>query len=323
MTENDINQIKELGISKEKIFWNEPMKKYTTFKIGGLAECLIKVDNQKDLENIILLTQKNNIDLTILGNGSNVLVLDDGIKGIVLIIQFQQYRISENRDIDKCDKLYENQDIKEMQEKVLVKVGAGCKIGKLAQYFYQNNLSGFEEISGIPGSIGGAITMNSGAHGKEMKDIVKSVKCMDYSGNIKEFTNRELEFSYRNSIFKKEKYIILEAVLELEKGKKEEIKEKMNRYGLYRKEHQPIEFPSAGSTFKRGDDYITAKLIDEAGLKGYTIGGAAVSEKHAGFIINKGNATAQDVIQLTEYIKKQIKEKFNKNIELEIEIIGK
>ena len=156
-----------------------------------------------------------------------------------------------------------------------------------------------------------------------MKDIVKSVKCMDYDGNIREFTNEELEFSYRKSIFKQQAYIILEAVLELQRGEISEIKEKMDEYAKYRREHQPIEYPSAGSTFKRGEDFITAKLIDEAGLKGYTIGGAMVSTKHSGFIINKGNATAQDVMQLIKYIKEKIREKYNKDLELEIEFIGK
>ena len=164
--------------------------------------------------------------------------------------------------------------------------------------------------------------MNAGAHGKEMKDIVKNVKCIDYQGNEKKFVNEELEFDYRSSIFKKEKYIITEVTLELQKGTKEEIKAKMEEYATYRKEKQPIEYPSAGSTFKRGNDFITAKLIDEAGLKGYAIGDAEVSTKHAGFVVNKGNATAKDVLALVKYIKEKVYEKFNKKIELEIEVIG-
>lgn len=164
--------------------------------------------------------------------------------------------------------------------------------------------------------------MNAGAHGKEMKDIVKSVKCINYQGEEKEFTNQELQFEYRSSIFKKEKYIITEVTLELKKGKKEEIKAKMEEYASYRRQKQPIEYPSAGSTFKRGSNFITAKLIEEAGLKGYSIGDAQVSTKHSGFIINKGNATAKDVLQLVEQIKETIYQKFQKEIELEIEIIG-
>ncbi len=164
--------------------------------------------------------------------------------------------------------------------------------------------------------------MNAGAHGKEIKDILKSVKCLDYDGNEKNFTSGELEFGYRTSIFKKEKYIILEAKLELCKGNQEEIKQKMDKYKSYRKEKQPIEYPSAGSTFKRGEDFITSKLIEEAGLKGFCIGDAMISTKHSGFVINKGNATAKEVLELIEQVKDTIYKKFKKKIELEIEIVG-
>lgn len=177
-------------------------------------------------------------------------------------------------------------------------------------------------MSGIPGTIGGAIRMNAGAHGKEMKDIVKTVKCVDYQGNEREFIKEELAFDYRTSIFKKEKYIITEVTIALQKGKKEEIKAKMEEYATYRKEKQPIEYPSAGSTFKRGTDFITAKLIDEAGLKGYAIGDAQIATKHAGFVINKGEATAKDVLALVKYAQDTIYQKFQKKIELEIEVIG-
>jgi len=164
--------------------------------------------------------------------------------------------------------------------------------------------------------------MNAGAHGREMKDIVKTVKCIDYQGKEKEFSNEELEFDYRSSMFKREKYILTEVTLALEKGQKEKIKTKMDEYATYRKEKQPIEYPSAGSTFKRGNDFITAKLIDEAGLKGCAIGDAEVSTKHSGFIINKGNATAEEVLTLVEQIKATVYKKFEKEIELEIEVIG-
>ncbi len=164
--------------------------------------------------------------------------------------------------------------------------------------------------------------MNAGAHGKEMKDIVVETTYMDYDGKIHTISNKEQEFTYRKSIFAKNKWIILNTVLELEYGNKEEIKQKMEEYAKYRKERQPISYPSAGSTFKRGEDYITAKLIDECGLKGYSIGGAKVSDIHAGFIINTGNASAKDVLELVEHITKEVYYKFKKKIELEIEIIG-
>lgn len=213
-------------------------------------------------------------------------------------------------------------EIQDNKEKVKVNVGAGEKIGKLARVFLEKEISGLEELSGIPGTIGGAVRMNAGAHGKEMKEIVKCVKCIDYQGNEKEFTKQEMKFEYRKSRIKEENYIVTEVELILEKGKKEEMKEKMDEYARYRKEKQPIEFPSAGSTFKRGNDFITAKLIDEAGLKGYSIGGAEVSTKHSGFIINRGNATTKDVLELVKYVKDEVYKKFNKKIELEIEIIG-
>lgn len=294
----------DLEIEKSKILYNEEMKKYTTFKIGGKAECLIKIDNIKDLKSILRFVNENGVSLTVLGNGSNVLVSDKGIKGITIIIKIEKI------------------DIKEKNEKVEITVGAGEKIGKLGVLFLKNEITGFEELSGIPGTIGGATRMNAGAHGREIKDIVKIVKCVDNKGNEKEFTNEQMEFGYRTSILKKEKYIVTEVKIELEKGNKEEIQNKMNEYAKYRKEKQPIEYPSAGSTFKRGKDFITAKLIDDAGLKGYSIGGAQISTKHGGFIINKGNATAKDVMELVQYTKDQIYSKFGKIIELEIELIG-
>ena len=303
----EIKQIIEnsnLAIPKDNILYKEDMKKHTTFKIGGLAECFIKIKTKEELKEILVFARENKIPITILGNGSNILVLDGGIKGITLTIQIEYL------------------DIKQDDEKYQVCVGGGYKLAKLAQVFLKNEISGFEELSGIPGTIGGAVSMNAGAHGREMKDIVEKIKCVDIDGNEKEFLNEEAGFGYRKSIFKGNSYIVTEVELELQKGKQEEIKEKMNEYAKYRKEKQPIEYPSAGSTFKRGKDYITAKLIDEAGLKGYSIGGAVVSTKHSGFVINKGNATAKDVLDLVKYIKDTIEEKFDKKIELEIEVVG-
>lgn len=293
-----------LPIDKEKILFNEPMKKHTTFKTGGPAECFIKIDKEESLKEILKFVNQNKIPVTIIGNGSNILVSDKGIKGITLKIQLEKI------------------DIQEKNENIQIIVGAGEKLGKLAQVCLQKEITGLEELSGIPGTIGGAVRMNAGAHGKEMKDIVKCVRCIDYQGNEKEFSNKEMKFEYRKSRLKEENYIVTEVELILEKGKKEEIKEKMEEYARYRKEKQPIEYPSAGSTFKRGNDFITAKLIDEAGLKSYSIGGAEVSTKHSGFIINKGNATTQDILELVKYVKDEVYKKFNKKIELEIEVMG-
>lgn len=291
----------EKFIPKEKIYKNELMSKYTSFKIGGPAECLIKIRTIEELKSIIEFSKDKNIKLTIIGNGSNILVSDEGIKGIVLKIEIDIFELN-------------------MQETKL-KVGSGVKLGWIAQKCLKQEIAGFEFASGIPGTIGGAIRMNAGAHGKEMKDIVTEVTYMDRDGKIHTIQNKDAKFEYRKSLFAEKDYIILETEIQLEKGKKEEIQNKMTEYATYRKEKQPIEYPSAGSTFKRGTDFITAKLIDDCGLKGYQIGGAQISEKHAGFIINKENATANDVIKLIEYTKEQIYNKFGKKIETEIEIL--
>lgn len=287
-------------VSKDKIFTNEPMSKHTSFKIGGPAEIFVKINNVEELKLIIKISKQAEVPITVVGNGSNLLVSDDGIRGIVLKIEFDKIEIEESGKL---------------------KVGSGVKLAFLAQRCLKEKLEGFEFASGIPGTIGGAIRMNAGAHGSEMKDIVKKITCMTRDGKIQVISNEEAKFEYRNSIFSQNDYIILEAEIQLRKGNPEEIRSKMDEYATYRKEKQPIEYPSAGSTFKRGNDFITAKLIDECGLKGYQIGGAQVSEKHAGFIINKGNATAEDVKQLMKYVEEQVYNKFGKKIEAEIEII--
>lgn len=295
---------KNLNIDSNKIYFKEPMEKHTSFKIGGIADCLIKAETTQELQEICQFAKENKINITIIGNGSNLLVLDGGIRGIVIKINIKNFEIQEENN------------------SVILTVGAGNKLGEVAQKLLKKEITGFEFASGIPGTIGGAVKMNAGAYGGEMKDIIQTVKYMDYDGKVYEKQNQDLEFSYRKSMFAKKEFIILEAKLKLQKGNSIEIKNKMAEYEKSRKEKQPIEYPSAGSTFKRGEDFITAKLIDEAGLKGYKIGGAMVSTKHAGFVINVEHATAKDVLNLVEYIKKEILKKFNKKIELEIEIMG-
>ena len=299
-----LNNLEKI-ISKEKIKQNEPMKEHTSLKIGGPAEIFVRVSSVEELKEILKLCKTNKIPLTIVGNGSNILVLDKGIKKIVIKKNLKEIKIKNK----------ENENIE-------ITVDDGVQLGFLAQKLLKEEITGFEELSGIPGTIGGAIVMNAGAHGKEMKDIVTEITAIDYSGNIHIFTNEQAKFEYRNSIFSTGEYIILQVKLLLKKGNKEEIKLKMNEYAQYRKEKQPIEYPSAGSTFKRGTDFVTAKLIDDAGLKGYSIGGAKVSEKHAGFVINTGNATAKDIIELVKYVQDKVYEKFGKKIELEIKILG-
>ena len=294
----------EKCISKEsKIYKNELMSKHTSFKVGGKADIFVNTKNEQDIKSILEYANKNETPITVIGNGSNLLVKDGGIRGIVLRIDIQDF------------------NIEKISDEYIITVGAGVKNGFVAQKLLIEEIEGFEFAAGIPGSIGGAIRMNAGAHGSEMKDIVKTITYMDRNGKINKIENEQAEFEYRKSLFSHKDYIIIETEIQLEKGNTDEIKEKMAEYANFRKEKQPIEYPSAGSTFKRGTDFITAKLIDECGLKGYQIGGAQISEKHAGFIINKDNATAKDVIKLMEYTKEQVYEKFGKNIEAEIEIL--
>ena len=302
-------EIYDLLISKipnENILKNEPMKKHTSFKIGGNAEMFIKAKDIKEIREVLQIAKDNNIPLTVIGNGSNILVKDNGIEGIVLKVEIDGIEI-ENTD-DGC---------------AIVSVGAGVLLGKLAQILLKKSISGFEFASGIPGTIGGAVRMNAGAYGSEFKDIVIETTYMDYDGNIYTINNEQQKFEYRKSIFKDKKWIILESKLLLKYAEDSSlIKEKMDEFKKSRIEKQPIEYPSAGSTFKRGSDFITAKLIDECGLKGYKVGNAQVSTKHAGFVINTGDATAKDVLELVDIIKNNVYQKFEKEIELEVEVIG-
>ena len=262
----------------------------------------MKVRNEEQILKIVKFCNENNIPMNIVGNGSNLLVRDNGIRGIVAKMCMDSYHF-----IDECT----------------VNVEAGMLNAKLARILMENELTGFEFASGIPGTIGGAIRMNAGAYGGEIKDIVVSSMYLDLDdGKKKVIDNEEHCFEYRNSIFSKKNAIILETVLRLKKGEKEKIEAKMAEISESRKEKQPIDKPSAGSSFKRGSDFVTAKLIDEAGLKGMSIGGAEISNKHAGFIVNNGNATADDVLELTKLVQEKIWKKYGKKVELEIEVLG-
>ena len=301
---SDITEKLENIIDKKNFYKDEPMSKHTSFKIGGKADYFIKVFSIKELKAVLNLAKNERIPFYIIGNGTNLLVLDKGIRGFLIKLEFKEYVINKTDDGS------------------FITVGCGMTLANLAFIAYENELTGLEKLAGIPGTIGGALRMNAGAYGTEMKDIVVSTKCMDENGEIIELDLESHKFEYRKSIFAQRNFIILESTIKLNYGSKVEIKSKMDEYKKSRIEHQPLEFPNAGSVFKRNEDIPTAKLIDECGLKGFSIGGAEVSNKHAGFIINKGNATAQDVLTLTNYIKTKVKEKFDKNIELEIIIIG-
>ena len=286
-------------LGTENVKYNEPMSKHTTFKVGGIADTYITVNSKEKLLKVLELLKNEKI--TIIGNGSNLLVTDKGIRGIVLKYSANNCSINGKT----------------------VTVESGMTNARLANTLLKQNLAGYEFAAGIPGTIGGAIVMNAGAYGREMKDVVLETEFLDFETNeIRIFKNEELNFEYRKSIFENKKGIILSATFKFEHGNKNEIDEKMKEYAQKRRDTQPLDMPSAGSTFKRGNGFITAKLIDEAGLKGYSIGGAEVSTKHAGFIVNKGNATAKDIIYLIKYVQKEIYQKFGEKIEPEIKIIG-
>ena len=283
---------------------DEPMSKHTSFRIGGPADIWAKVKDVEELIYIVNYANKNNIPLNIVGNGSNTLVKDNGVRGIVVSPSFDEIDIKWDNDI------------------AMVNAGSGVKLPVLAGELLKNEIEGFEFASGIPGSVGGAIRMNAGAYGGEMKQIVDSVTYINEEGKLENATNENINFSYRYSRFKDNKEIIVNVTFKLNKGNAKEIKEKMDDLNGRRIEKQPLNMPSGGSTFKRGNGFITSQIIDEAGLKGYKIGGAQVSEKHAGFIVNTGNATAEDVLNLVDYVIKVVYEKFGKILEPEIEVIG-
>ena len=247
-------QLIESGINKENIFIDEPMNKHTSFKVGGKADLFVKAYSVEEIKSILKIASEKDVPLFVLGNGTNLLVRDEGFRGIVLQVKLEDIEINGTEVI----------------------VGSGVKNSILSKKLTDNSLTGFEFASGIPGTIGGAIKMNAGAYGGEIKDIVSEVTYLDYDGNICKINNSECKFEYRHSRFFDEKAIILEVKLKLEEGNKSEIENKVKELLAQRKGKQPLEYPNAGSTFKRGEGFITAKLIDECGLKGYSIGGAEV-----------------------------------------------
>ena len=287
---------------KDNVRINEPMKNHTTFKIGGPAQYYVTPESVTQIQEVVSLCRDMNIPLHVIGNGSNILVGDDGVDGVVLALfnTFSDYEIKDN----------------------VITAQAGMSLIKLSVIALREGLTGLEFASGIPGSVGGAVYMNAGAYDGQMKDVVTSVTVLDEAGNIRILGRNELDMGYRTSAVAKHNMIVLQVIIELKAGDKEQIKDRMNRLSELRKQKQPLEYPSAGSTFKRPEGYFAGKLIADAGLKGYSIGGAAVSEKHAGFVVNMGGATAKDVVELTDYIKKRIIEQFGVTLELEIKKIG-
>lgn len=288
-------------VSSEDIFEKEPMSKHTTFRIGGPADIFLTPKVSQVLD-VLKLAKEEHVPVTVIGNGSNLLVADKGIRG--LVISF-------------------GKEAEEIQiEGTRMTVAAGTILAKVAAEAARNSLTGLEFAAGIPGSIGGAIVMNAGAYGGEMKDVVIGAKVLTPEGEIKELTKEELEFAYRHSCIPEKEYIVLEATLELMPGEEEKIRETMNDFKNRRIEKQPLEYPSAGSTFKRPEGHFAGKLIQDAGLCGYRVGGAQVSEKHCGFVINTGDATANDVRQLMEDVKRIVFDKYQVKLEPEVKMLG-
>lgn len=289
-------------IPKELIKIDEPMKKHTTFKIGGPVDIFISPSNKEQIKYALKICRENEIPFYLMGNGSNLLVRDKGFRGVII-------------------QIFKNMSKVEITEDK-VWAEAGILLSSLANKIKDNSLTGFEFAAGIPGTLGGAVYMNAGAYDGEIKQVLENAELLDENGNEIVLSNEELELGYRTSILQRNNYILLSARLKLKKGNKKEIEEKMNYLAQQRADKQPINMPSAGSTFKRPPGYYAGKLIMDSGLRGYCIGGAEVSQKHCGFIINKDNATAKDVIDLIEFVQGTVYDKYCVKMEPEIKIIG-
>ena len=299
-----MEKIKNLISSKilGEVSLNYPLKEHTSFKIGGGAELYVCPNNLMELITVLNILKENDVSYFLLGAGSNLLIGDGGVRGAVIKLG------------DGFDYAHAKNDY--------ILAGAGVSLAKLSAEAKNAELTGLEFASGIPGTLGGAIFMNAGAYGGEMKDVITEVSYIDSDGSVKTVSGEECDFGYRKSMFSDGGKIIISAKLTLNKGNKEEIIAAMRDLNGRRKEKQPLEYPSAGSTFKRPEGHFAGALIEEAGLKGYTIGGAQVSEKHAGFVINKGDATAKDVMDLIAYVQGVVREKSGVDLEPEVKIIG-
>lgn len=281
---------------------NEPLKNHTYFKIGGPANIFAEPEDTEDLKTVLKLIKKHGVNCFIIGNGTNLLVSDDGFDGAIV-------KVGEKFN-----------HIEKQGNKVVA--GAGVLMSALAKFLAREGLAGFEFASGIPGYLGGAIYMNAGAYGGEMKQVVYKVTCMDFEGNIHEFTNEEMEFEYRHTKISDSEYIVLEAELEFETGNVDEIMAVIKDLNERRTSKQPLNLPSAGSTFKRPANGYASKLIEDAGLKGLRYKGAMVSDKHSGFIVNYDNACCEDVLTLMRIVISTVQDKFGITLEPEVKIVG-
>lgn len=284
-------------------FYDEPMKNHTSFCVGGPAKLLIKPRDEEALVEILKSIRKNNYKYYILGNCTNIIVRDKGFDGIIIKLK---------------NKL---NDVRKVSDKEIY-AGTGASMKKISEFAMENSLTGLEFAHGIPGSLGGAIVMNAGAYDGEIKNVVKSVRLLDEDLNVIEVPGEEMNFSYRHSLVQERDLIVLGATFSLEDGDKNEIREKYEDFDQRRADKQPLDMPSAGSTFKRPTGYFAGKLIDDSGLRGFTHKGAGISEKHCGFVVNKNKATAQDVLETIEIVQKVVHDKFDVTLEREVKIIG-
>ena len=289
-------------VGEENVHTDEPMSRHTTFRIGGNADYFVKPGNADEVAAVIAVCREYNIPYFILGNGSNLLVSDDGYRGMII-------NIMDNMDSVTVDGR-------------IITAQAGAMLVRVSVMARDNALTGLEFASGIPGTIGGAVFMNAGAYGGEIKNVVKTVRAIDEYGRIYELDSEKMDFSYRHSIVEERKLIVLEVTLELEHGSREAIDDRMKELAEARRSKQPLEYPSAGSTFKRPEGYFAGKLIMDAGLRGYSVGGAQVAEKHCGFVINKGGATASDVVELIRDVQHDVDDKFGVTLEPEVKMLG-
>ena len=289
-------------VLKENIVKDEPMSRHTTFRCGGPATLFLRPGSEDELVRVVSLLKDKGHPYMLLGNGSNLLVSDKGYEGVVISLE----RLSELS----------------LEGETSIRAQAGVLNSRIASFARENSLAGFEFAAGIPGTIGGAMIMNAGAYGGEMKLITTSVRAITPDGEVKELTAEDCDFGYRTSALKREGYVVLSALLQLQKGNEKEITDLMTELALKRKEKQPLEYPSAGSTFKRPEGYFAGKLIQDAGLKGFSVGDAAVSEKHCGFVINKGQATSADIYKLIREVQKKVFEDSGVTLEPEVILVG-
>ncbi|OFO63154.1 UDP-N-acetylenolpyruvoylglucosamine reductase [Peptoniphilus sp. HMSC075B08] len=284
-------------------FYDEPMKNHTSFCVGGPAKLLIKPNDEEALIEILKSIRKNNYKYYILGNCTNIIVKDKGFDGIIIKLK---------------NKL---NDVKKVSDKEIF-AGTGASMKKISEFAMENSLTGLEFAHGIPGSLGGAIVMNAGAYDGEIKNVCKSVRLLDENLEVIEVPGDEMNFAYRHSLVQERDLIVLGATFSLEDGNKDEIRKKYEDFDQRRADKQPLDMPSAGSTFKRPTGYFAGKLIDDSGLRGFTHKGAGISQKHCGFVVNKNKAAAQDILETIEIVQKVVHDKFDVTLEREVKIIG-